>query len=54
MYFVDSLTYGVDVFDFDDMPVDRRRFAADTAVTGPPAQPFLRTAPSAAEPTSCR
>jgi sugar lactone lactonase YvrE len=130
MYFVDSLTYGVDVFEFDDMPIDRRRFvaidpddgipdgltvdddggvwlalyggacvhrygfggqldhvlelpalnvtaccfggadrrrlyvttaspdgrvfAADTAVPGPPAQPFLRTAPSAAEPTSCR
>lgn len=33
---------------------DGRVYVADVGVTGPPAQPFRRTAPSDAEPTSAR
>ena len=35
-------------------PGDGRVYVHDAGVTGPPAQPFRRTAPSEAEPTSAR
>jgi sugar lactone lactonase YvrE len=36
MYYVDTLTYGVDVFDFDGLPVNRRRFATIERGVGAP------------------
>ena len=36
MYYVDTLTYGVDVFDFDGLPSGRRRFATIERGVGAP------------------
>jgi len=36
MYYVDTVTYGVDVFDFDGLPVNRRRFATIERGVGAP------------------
>ena len=36
MYYVDTLTWGVDVFDFDGLPSDRRRFATIERGAGAP------------------
>lgn len=36
MYYIDTLTYGIDVFDFDGLPTGRRRFATIERGVGAP------------------
>jgi sugar lactone lactonase YvrE len=62
MYYVDTLEYCVDVFDFDLVTTaapDGSVYVADAGVRGPPARVFhtgagSRTAPSDADATSAR